>query len=387
MYKKTVSLWRYLRTPVLLTSATVFAFGCASKNPLIDEADPVETSQSVPVLEEPAVVQKEYPVIQNETVQEKIRAATPPERSVSQPPVQKSVPEPENELNSEPTGMKKWLSKLSPYRTNIQQGNFISSEMLAKIQPGMTKEQVRFVLGTPLLTDMFHANRWDYLFRLQKPNGATTTNRVTVFFSGNTVNHLINDRLPDEAEYLSHITSDDESSDKVQKDKQAAAPEQEEAVQSRYEETAPSAYDNPEARPEPETAANTVPAEKAEPEVQAVPMHAVRTESVQQPKPVSTPAPASIPAPVRAPEPASTPEPVRPPAPAIAPDPYGNIERAGRPIRQGKRPQVKTLHENPKDGENTASENLDTFESISTPSRVGKMLPPSPNDELIGNIQ
>lgn len=392
MHKKTDSLWRYLRTPVLLTSATVFVFGCASQNPLIDEeADPVELTQSIPAHEEAAPVQQEYPVIEKTApapdeypvIQEKLSAPKPERQHVTKASTPKSEPKQESELNTEPTGMKKWLGKLSPYRTNIQQGNFISSEMLAKIQPGMTKEQVRFVLGTPLLTDMFHANRWDYLFRLQKPYGSTTTNRVTIFFSGTIVNRVVSDDLPNEAAYLSHITSDDEQTDKKEtvQSGQAAEPSR-----AGYPTPSDSTYDNPDARPETETVA--APDDEATPEMPAVPVPAARTESVRQPEPVSTPEPARVSSPVRTPQPVSAPEPVRAPAPVIVSEPSGNTEQASRLTRQGnKRPQVKTLPEDPKDDENTASENLGTFESISTPSRVGRMLPPSPNDELIGNIQ
>lgn len=95
---------------------------------------------------------------------------------------------------------------LSPYRVDIQQGNFVSKEMLAQLRPGMTREQVRFALGTPLLTDIFHADRWDYPFRLQKNNGEIITSRVTVFFKDNLVERFEGGNLPTEAEYLSRLT-------------------------------------------------------------------------------------------------------------------------------------------------------------------------------------
>lgn len=57
------------------------------------------------------------------------------------------------------------------YKIDVQQGNVLTQEMVSKLRPGLTKDQVRFVLGTPVLMDMFHANRWDYVYRLQK--GAT----------------------------------------------------------------------------------------------------------------------------------------------------------------------------------------------------------------------
>ena len=60
---------------------------------------------------------------------------------------------------------------ITPYRMVIQQGNFISQEMVSQLKPGMTREQVRFILGTPLVTDIFHADRWDYVFFRELPNG------------------------------------------------------------------------------------------------------------------------------------------------------------------------------------------------------------------------
>lgn len=96
---------------------------------------------------------------------------------------------------------------LKPYRVDVQQGNFVSREMVAQLRPGMTRDQVRFVLGTPLLTDIFHADRWDYDFRLTKGNGEWMSSHVSVFFKGDRLDHYEggND-LPTEQEYLSLIT-------------------------------------------------------------------------------------------------------------------------------------------------------------------------------------
>jgi outer membrane protein assembly factor BamE len=96
---------------------------------------------------------------------------------------------------------------LNPYRIDVQQGNFVSREMVAQLKPGMTRDQVRFVLGTPLLTDIFHADRWDYDFRLAKGNGEWMSSRVSVFFSDDRLDRYEggND-LPTEQEYLSLIT-------------------------------------------------------------------------------------------------------------------------------------------------------------------------------------
>lgn len=73
---------------------------------------------------------------------------------------------------------------LHPYRPDIRQGNFVTQEMVSQLKPGMSREQVRFVLGAPLLTDVFHAERWDYLYRFQSGrDGAAKQRRLAVFFT------------------------------------------------------------------------------------------------------------------------------------------------------------------------------------------------------------
>jgi outer membrane protein assembly factor BamE len=79
--------------------------------------------------------------------------------------------------------------------------------MVSQLKDGMTREQVRDLLGTALLTDMFHEDRWDYPFRLLKPDGETITSRVTVHFKNNTVSRFEGGNLPTEKEYLAHITT------------------------------------------------------------------------------------------------------------------------------------------------------------------------------------
>ncbi|GAB3405917.1 outer membrane protein assembly factor BamE [Massilia agilis] len=103
------------------------------------------------------------------------------------------------------TKLQKFLWIFTPYRPDIQQGNFVSQEMLEQLKPGMTRDQVKFVLGTPLLTDMFHADRWDYPFYLARGNGELTTSRVTVFFKDNKVDHFDGGHLPTEKEYIARI--------------------------------------------------------------------------------------------------------------------------------------------------------------------------------------
>ena len=72
---------------------------------------------------------------------------------------------------------------LSVYKAEIQQGNVVTQEMIGKLKPGMTRSQVRFVLGTPLVADMFHPARWDYYYYLKRANEQTgEVQRLTVIF-------------------------------------------------------------------------------------------------------------------------------------------------------------------------------------------------------------
>jgi outer membrane protein assembly factor BamE len=71
---------------------------------------------------------------------------------------------------------------VTPYKPEIQQGNFVSQDMVSQLKPGMSKEQVRFVLGTPLLTDIFHADRWDYVYWRESPAGKREQRKLAVYF-------------------------------------------------------------------------------------------------------------------------------------------------------------------------------------------------------------
>nr|WP_315396276.1 outer membrane protein assembly factor BamE [uncultured Duganella sp.] len=104
------------------------------------------------------------------------------------------------------TPLQKFMWFFSPYRPDIQQGNFVSEEMLAQLKVGMTRDQVRFIFGTALLADPFHANRWDYAFRMAKGNGEITTSRVIVFFDDDgKVARWEGGNLPTEKEYIARI--------------------------------------------------------------------------------------------------------------------------------------------------------------------------------------
>src|SRR5436190_10719432 len=85
---------------------------------------------------------------------------------------------------------------VTPYKIEIQQGNFISQEMVSQLKPGMTKEQVRFVLGTPLVTDIFHADRWDYVFYRETPDGKREQRNLSVVFENNKLARVLGDLMP-----------------------------------------------------------------------------------------------------------------------------------------------------------------------------------------------
>lgn len=86
---------------------------------------------------------------------------------------------------------------LKPYRMEIQQGNFITQEQVEKLRIGMSREQVRFVLGTPLLTDVFHADRWDYIYRrLKSGSKEPEERRLTIFFENNRMARMEGDEMP-----------------------------------------------------------------------------------------------------------------------------------------------------------------------------------------------
>ena len=89
------------------------------------------------------------------------------------------------------------LPDFKPYRIEIQQGNFLSQEMVSRLKPGMSKDQVRFVLGTPLITDSFHADRWDYVFRRQRANSSELEQRrIAVFFEDGKLKRVAGDVTP-----------------------------------------------------------------------------------------------------------------------------------------------------------------------------------------------
>ncbi len=84
-----------------------------------------------------------------------------------------------------------------PYRPDVQQGNWITSGQVAQLQKGMTREQVRFILGTPTLQDVFRSNRWDYPYYIKPGYGEEQERKFTVWFEGDSLTAWEGDGQPD----------------------------------------------------------------------------------------------------------------------------------------------------------------------------------------------
>lgn len=96
---------------------------------------------------------------------------------------------------------------VSPYKIDVLQGNVVTREQAQALKPGQSREQVRGMLGTPLLTSVFHADRWDYVFTFRRQGQAAQQRRLTVFFKGDALERTESDELPSEAEFVSSLDS------------------------------------------------------------------------------------------------------------------------------------------------------------------------------------
>lgn len=92
------------------------------------------------------------------------------------------------------------IPKVKPFKLEIQQGNVITSEMLLKLKPGMTKSQVRYILGTPLIQDSFHGRRWDYFYQHEKEGTLRERRNVYLVFEKNLLTEVAGDVVPSGAE-------------------------------------------------------------------------------------------------------------------------------------------------------------------------------------------
>ena len=96
---------------------------------------------------------------------------------------------------------------VKPYRVDVVQGNFVSREQVEALQPGMSRQQVREILGTPLVTSLFHAERWEYVFTIKRPGEDIQTRKLTVFFQGDLLQRFEGDPMPSETEFVATLGS------------------------------------------------------------------------------------------------------------------------------------------------------------------------------------
>jgi len=88
------------------------------------------------------------------------------------------------------------LPSLTPYTMDVQQGNVVTQEMMSKLKPGMTPSQVRFILGTPLVVDAFHKDRWDYVYRYTKGGTVQEQRRIVIVFQDDKLARIEGDVVP-----------------------------------------------------------------------------------------------------------------------------------------------------------------------------------------------
>jgi outer membrane protein assembly factor BamE len=100
------------------------------------------------------------------------------------------------------------LGVIRPYRLEVVQGNVITSEQAAFVKPGLSRAQVRDVLGSPLLADAFHAERWDYVFTIRRQGAENQLRRVVVFFKNDKLERMdTGGDLPNERDFVALIDS------------------------------------------------------------------------------------------------------------------------------------------------------------------------------------
>ena len=100
---------------------------------------------------------------------------------------------------------------LAPHKLEIRQGNFITSEMLARVKVGMTQQQVKTMLGTPLLNDPLHANRWDYIYRFSQEGKLVEEKRLSLYFENDNllrIDNEIPEKIPAKIEEVAPVNKD-----------------------------------------------------------------------------------------------------------------------------------------------------------------------------------
>lgn len=220
------------------------------------------------------------------------------------------------------------LPSIKPYKMDIQQGNVVDSKMMMQLRPGMTRAQVRFIMGTPLLTDSFHANRWDYLYRMQKGGKVVEQRHVILEFEGDQLVRVRGDVIPADATALPAAAEPGKSMEP--KKLEPKPKEKEKGLLDKlkfWESDEDKATAEGEAKPAAPAAAPAAAESKPAAQPMVDPSRPAAVEPVAEPKPA---------APV-----AAEPAPVAAPATKVAPAPAADEQPAAKPAEPSK-PVLKT---------------------------------------------
>ena len=104
------------------------------------------------------------------------------------------------------------------YKLSVQQGNVITQEMVDRLKPGMTRNQVAFVMGKPVLSDPFNDDQWVYVYSLEVPDYFTQTFKMVLAFDGDTLATITGDYVPQEAD----AEVNEEANEEVEEENSAA---------------------------------------------------------------------------------------------------------------------------------------------------------------------
>lgn len=98
-----------------------------------------------------------------------------------------------------------FLGVVTPYRLEIVQGNVVTQEQIERVKPGMTRAQVRDVMGSPLLADPFHGDRWDYVFTIRRQGAEPQRRVIVLLFDGERLKSVDAPPLPSERDFVASI--------------------------------------------------------------------------------------------------------------------------------------------------------------------------------------
>ena len=238
---------------------------------------------------------------------------------------------------------------LKPYRMDIQQGNVVTSKMMLQLRPGMNKSQVRFIMGTPLIQDSFHRDRWDYFYQMRKDGKVVEQRRVILEFEGDALKRVRGDVIPagtgDPA--VASPTNGDAA-------KPAGKPQKEKSLMDKLKfwksdeaaeqapQSAPGELVTPAATPMEQAPAQSQPSAKPDAEPMSQPAAEPAAAPVQETAPAVTEAPAAAtpdvtqnPPPVRQIEvPAEQPAPAAPAKPAAQAVPKSESKSTAAPANK-----------------------------------------------------